>query len=443
MTTSEMAAALAAPDAEYAVIGALMVQGDLHDIAAGMLTANDFHEPNCRRVWTAIGELRGKGEPVDKISVAQYLRSRNQLDGIGGLDFLTALLNSVPTTASLEYYASVVLIAATRRNLLRAASKLGQLANNPSLDSGELEEQATRILDNALDHGHGQEFVPIAEASKDWLTKIEARKNRPSVSLPFSDLERALGGVLPGAIYVLGGRPGHGKSAFALNLAAHVAKGRPVAYAALEEGADAMVDRHIAMESGVWVGRIISGRVEVEDYVRIAGALGEIADSKLALLGDEESVSIAELRSALRRFKHRNPDLAFAVIDHSTMLRDMDTEGKQSRTNVIEIGLKQLKRMAADIDIPVLLLVHLNRTADDRKNAGPQAQDILHSDAYDQIATGLMALWLPSIYDQTEDPKLMRLRMLKNRYGPFNTEWDFHADLATNRVRQLHTSEGS
>jgi replicative DNA helicase len=418
-------------DAEQTVVGALMIDRELVANVSAIAISTDFSVGNHRRVFDAIMSLYFDDAPTDVVAVAEELRRRDQLEAVGGPQFLTSLCNTVPTTASVEYYAHEVVRASRARQLIHAGQAIMDLGFEAAQEIDDQLERAEQVL-YAL-RGRGLPMaVQMAPAIKTWLADLEKKHRTPALVLPYPTLHYHIGGLQPGWVYVLAGRPNHCKTMMALDIALSISRLHPVVFGSLEEGVNPIVARAVGRDAGIPISRLLTGQANEYDFAKSIEAAGDLSERKLTFLG--RPLFLRELRGVLRREKAER-GLSLLIIDHSRKLKDMRVDVRKNTTYVVEDVLDELKELAEELEIPVLLLVHLGREADRAGADGPRADHVGDSDHYERAAAALMAVWLPARYDAKEPKNKLMLRVLKAKYGP-QGDIPFAVDLAFNRIRE-------
>ncbi len=425
-------------DAEQAVLGALMVDSTLFGAVSSIVQPADFYAPQHQALYLVIKRLVDANLPVDKVGVAEELVKRKALEAVGGMDMLTQLLDAVPSTSSAEYYARIVREKSILRAIINVGSRISQCGWDQESEIADVVAKCEAMLRSATERGSSNDGAQqVGKMLGAWYDRLTERRNTPRLLMPFNALGECLGGLQPGCLYAFVGRPAHGKTTVAGSIAAYVAEKEPVCFAALEEGDEAFIDRQVAVRTGIPKKRLKAGLIRDDEWGSVTAALAEINELKLTLIGDARPRTLNELRADLRREKASERGLSLAIIDHSRVIEDFRAQKNQTDTAAIENALISLKHAAAELHIPVILLVHLNRKADDAGVEGPLEQHVLHSDAYQQWATATLAIWRPYKYDHNEDPKTLKVRVLKNRFGEDGCDFEFKADLATDVIREV------
>lgn len=418
-------------DAEQAVLGAMMVERELVDVVSAILTTADFYAPHHQTVYDVIIGLFFEGLPIDKVFVANALRARGMLDKVGGPDSLTRLLNAVPTTASTEFYAKLVAEKAKERRLIEAGRSIERVGWECPEGVDAAIERAEQLL-YALHGRNMPTLVGMNDALRDWYADLEYKHKAPSIALPYPALHTHVGGLQPGWIYVLAGRPGHCKTMLALDIGQHVARTHPVMFGSLEEGRRPLIARAVSKAASIPTARLLTGKASDYDFGKAAGVMGELSELRMWWL--DRPLYLRELGPALRRMK-REHGLSLAVIDHSRKIKDMRRDARKNQTYVVEDVLDEIKDLAEELEIPILLLVHLGREAERqaRPEDGPTATHVGDSDHYERNAAALIASWLPHRYNPERPKSQLMIRVLKSKYGPVG-DIEFGVDLAYNRV---------
>ncbi|MBV8222964.1 MAG: replicative DNA helicase, partial [Candidatus Eremiobacteraeota bacterium] len=270
-------------DAEQAVLGALMVDRELVPVVAEIVRRDDFYAPHHATLYEIVSSLYERGEPVDKISVAEELRRRRLLDDVGGLDFLTQLLNAVPTTASAEYYAKVVSEKAILRALITAGGRISMAGFEPSDDVEETLDRCEQMIFQIGHRQHGG-FTQVKDLLKPAFEQINKLYHQQGqitgVPSGFKSLDQFTAGFQPGELVIVAARPSMGKTSLALNIAVHAAKqaGRGVAVFSLEMSSNQLIQRLLAAESRIDAQRLRTGNIKDDDWGKISAAMGELAD---------------------------------------------------------------------------------------------------------------------------------------------------------------------
>ena len=383
-------------DAEASLLGAMMLSEDAIAIVLEReVVAEDFYKPAHRHIFDAVRSLSVSGEPVDPVTVGEELRRAALLEGVGGLDALVRLQNATPAISSAERYAKIVRDAAKLRRVIAAAAEIAEIAYSEPADVDRaLDQVESRIYDvsagNVNEGAH--ELSPLLEES---LEKIEERWNNPGamIGIPtgFRKLDEILLGLQPGALHVIGARPGMGKSALALNMAVNVARltMRPVIFFSLEMSAHELSQRVLASEASV-PSEVLRGATPNEkQWQEIGRAMGRL-DIPL-IIDDSPSTSISSMRARARRVRLSKGDLGLIVIDYLQLMGgDAKVENRQQEVSDIS---RNLKLMAREFNVPIVALSQLSRNLENRGDKRPNLSDLRESGAIEQDADVVMFIY--------------------------------------------------
>ncbi|MGZ5081542.1 MAG: replicative DNA helicase [Usitatibacter sp.] len=408
---------LIAREAEQAVLGGLLISNDSLDRIAETVRHEDFGVANHAVIFAAITGLIERGQPADVISVMNQLRADGTLAQVGGLEYLTALLERTPSAANIRTYAAIV----RDRALLRGLRRLAGDALNASEEKGQPQEIATELevgLISLFDRSEG-EPVFLKDALAPVIEYLDERSQNPGslagIGTGFSDFDRMTWGLEPGDVMVVGARPAMGKSAFGLNIASNVAARYGTTYFwSGEMPLRQLVLREIAGASGISMTDMRSGELSRDDWNRIGDVVAKL--SELPVSFDERTgMSVSKLRATLRKMKRKH-GLHVAVLDYIGL---MQGEGD---TRVQELGSIScgIKRLAKELAIPIIVLAQLNRANESRVDKRPMMSDLRDSGEIEQDADIIVFLHREEYY-KPDDPTwkgVAELLIRKQRNGP-------------------------
>jgi replicative DNA helicase len=383
-------------DAEASLLGAMMLSEEAIAIVLERgLVSDDFYKPAHRHIFDAIRSLSVAGEPVDPVTVGEALRRAALLEGIGGLDTLLRLQNATPAISSAEHYAKIVRDAAKLRRVITAAAAIAEIAYSEPADVDRaLDEAEGKIYDvSAGNLSEGAHVLGSLLAQS--LETIEERWNNPGamVGVPtgFTKLDEILLGFQPGALHVIGARPGMGKSALALNMAVNVARltMRPVIFFSLEMSAYELSQRVLASEASV-PSEVLRGAAPTEkQWTEIGRAVGRL-DIPL-IIDDSPMTSVGSMRARARRVRLAYGDLGLIVIDYLQLMGG-DAKVENRQLEVSEIS-RNLKLMAREFNVPIVALSQLSRNLESRGDKRPNLSDLRESGAIEQDADVVMFIY--------------------------------------------------
>jgi replicative DNA helicase len=413
-------------DAERDLLTSLLWSKDARDAVEATLTAEDFYKPAHAILWACLMGMHDAGRPVDARLVVDQLRKDGDLGRVGGPGYVLELTSSnvVPTSAG--YYARIVRDAALLRVVQATGVRLAHLGTQPGTDPIEALEQAEKAIDSASNRLHGTDTV-----TDDWASGLEETIDRidkgGSKGLPtgFRDLDHYCGGMRPGSLITVAALSSGGKSMMAENIALSLARAPrllPVFVASLEMTRDEWQQRALAQVASVDLGRIIRGKLEPDDWDKIAQAQGPLSDMRIRV-DDREDVSVPEIRAAARAwFRRHGPGLV--VVDYLQMVRATAKHGTRER-EVAEIA-HGLKSMAKALRVPVLALAQLNKESVQAKRR-PTMHDLRESQAIAQYSD--LVVLLHRNEDDGQRADVVEVGVGKNRHGPkgsLELQWQGH-----------------
>lgn len=412
-------------EAEQSVIGSMLMDRDAIIAAAEILSQEDFYHSRYGIMFQAMVDMNDAGKPVDLVTFQEELRIRGVPSEIYGIDFIRELLEAVPTSANIRQYARIVKDKSVLRNIIRTTE---DIANRCYSGSGETEDILSdtekKVFELVKSKG-GRSTVPIGDIVVEAIDRISAAaRNRGAVTgIPtgFKDLDYKLSGLQPSDFILVAARPSMGKTAFALNVADHVAfrEGITTAVFSLEMSNVQLVNRMLSLESGVDSDKIRKGRLDSSDWAKLLEGADNIAKSHL-IIEDIPGITISELRSRCRRMKLEN-NLGLVIIDY---LQLMSGGGRFSDSRQQEISdiSRSLKQLARELEIPVVALSQLSRAVEKREDHRPLLSDLRESGAIEQDADVVMFLYRDDYYNQnTETPGVAEVIIAKQRNGPIGT----------------------
>ena len=402
-------------DAEKSVIGALLLDKDAIIKVVEFLKPNHFYRNEHADIYQAVMTLFENREPADLITVQSELKKMGKLDKVGGVSYLTELVNFVPTAANIETYARIIKDAAIRRFVLSASADIGDLVfseDNP----GELLDKAEQMLYSISHDSVKRDFVPIKEALEIAFERLdELSKNKGDlrgVPTGLRSLDRMLSGMRDGNLIILAARPSVGKSslAFGITQYAAVTKGKHVLVFSLEMSIAMIIDKLMSAQANIDNWKLSTGNLSSEDFERYGIAAGELSEAEI-VIDDTPAITLLELRTKARRLAMEKK-IDLIVVDYLQLMRGTRLESRVQEVSEISQGLKALAR---ELNVPVLALSQLSRAVEQRGgDKKPQLSDLRDSGSIEQDADVVMFLW--RLDDENRhDHKLL---LAKHRNGP-------------------------
>ncbi len=419
-----------ARDAELAVLGGVMLDPEALERLEGSLLPEHFYIERHRLIFNAMLELARNGQPVDAVTVKDFLEQRNQLDTCGGEAYLADLISAIPTAANVPHYAEIVRSRAVLRELLQVCSRVSQrVYEEPSLNVGEHLDQAEQeMLAVAEKFNRARPtFSKMSDLMAEGYRQLEARyaekKAITGVPTGYADLDEITSGLQRGDLIVIAGRPSMGKTAFAMNLARNAAvesdDPKAVAVFSLEMSSQQLALRMLASEARVDMKLLRTGRFSAEDWRKLANHSGTLAAAPI-FIDDTPAISVLELRSKCRRLKKEHDGLDLVIIDYLQLMSGRaDAERREQEISEIT---RSLKGLAKELDVPVIALSQLNRSLESRGDKRPMMSDLRESGAIEQDADLIAFIYRDEVYNKKPDNEgLAEIIIAKQRNGPTGT----------------------
>ncbi len=422
-------------EAEESILGSLMLERDSWDQVSDLVDSSDFYKPAHQKVFETIKFLHAKNQPIDLITVSNSLQTSGDLESVGGTNLLISLVNKTVSTANVASYAKIVREKSLLRKIIHSSSTLIERAFNEEFQDVEsfLDEAEGEFYKLGETRQAGGLVGPM-EVVKTSVIKIEDLYKRKAeitgLSTGFTMLDRMTSGLQPGELTIIAARPSMGKTAFALNIAQHIALRlkKTVAFFSLEMGRDSLMMRVLSSEAKINSKDIRAGKVNDSAWPKLIQAAGQISESGFYI--DESSgVSPLEVRTRARRLKAKH-GLDVIMIDY---LQLMDLKLKvESRERAVSEISKTLKAIAKELAIPVVALAQLNRGVESRSDRRPMLSDLRESGSIEQDADVIMMLYRDDYYDKEDADKAGHAEVIigKQRNGPTGTvKLRFEAEL--------------
>lgn len=392
-------------EAECGVLGSIIIDPEAIVQVADFLRAEDFYRDAHRIIFEVIVQLYEQHEPADFITICDELERRNKIDEVGGADYITSLVNLVPTSANVEHYGRIVARTAILRRLIHAAGQIAAVAYEEGDAEIALDKAEQLIFE--ISQGHTRsDFSAIQDVLSSYVIKLEQLHDRRGtiVGVPtgFTDLDRLTGGLQRSDLIILAARPAVGKTSFALSLARNAAVHyqNSVAVFSLEMSKEQLVQRFLSMQAGVDQQRLRTGWIEDEDWTNIEEAMSQLSQAKI-YIDDTAGISTMEMRSKTRRLASEQ-GLDLIIVDYLQLMQS-DIGGKRNENRVQEVSeiSRNLKGLARELDVPVLALAQLSRTVESRQSKVPQLSDLRESGCL----TGDTLIYLPQegIYKRIDE----------------------------------------
>ncbi|MGC0237303.1 replicative DNA helicase [Arthrobacter sp. SD76] len=403
--------------AEQSVLGAMLLSREAIMDVSELLSGSDFYRPAHETIYRTILAAHAAGKPVDPVTIGAELSTEGELGKVGGPGYLHEIVQLVPSASTAGYYADIVVKAATRRRLTAAGQKIKDLAARPG-DEDELVELARKAVD-ATSKATTSTVQSFGETIDLMLGALDEEPNH--VPTPWGSVNEIIGGLRPGALYVVGARPAVGKSVIALQLAKALTAAGSVAFCSLEMSNADVQMRAVSADLGINLRRLIERDLTATDW-------GKIRDRRAAwehvplFVNDNSGMSVTDVKRFARSVHRRKP-LAGIVVDYLQLMAPPPGDQRNRHEFVADMS-RQLKILAMDMEVPVIALSQLNRSGEGRQEKEPKLTDLRESGAIEQDADVVILLHREIMGELRGDLKML---VAKNRHGSTNyAELDFY-----------------
>jgi replicative DNA helicase len=414
-------------EAESSVLGGLLLDNSAWDRVNDLLAEGDFYRYEHRLVYGALSALVNASKPADVITVFEQLQSQGKAEAVGGLAYLNSLAQYVPSAGNIRRYAEIVRERAILRKLVSASDEIATNAFNPQgrpvatiLDESEqkifnIGEEGSRMKRGF----QGMDSLVVA-----LLDRVQEMADNPNditgVPTGFYDLDRMTAGLQPGDLIVLAARPSMGKTAFAINIAEHVAlkEGLPVAVFSMEMGASQLAVRIVGSIGRIDQSHLRTGKLTDEEWPRLTEAIEQLRNISLHI-DETAGLTASELRANARRLARQCGKLGLIVVDYLQLMSGSAGNDENRATELGEIS-RGLKMLAKELQCPVIALSQLNRSVETRPDKRPMMSDLRESGAIEQDADIIMFIYRDEYYtkDACKEPGVAEILIAKQRNGP-------------------------
>ena len=413
-------------EAEQSVLGAIIIDNEALSKTIEILNPDDFYKDSHRRLFNAMIGLFEKNEPIDIITLTDYLRRNNDLEPIGGMAYLSLLANSIPTSANIRYHSKIVREKALLRALISTSNNINAKVYEDNLDADEMVDYAEKMIFEIADKRTKIAFSTMKDVIKDTFKMIEQLhdKKEAITGIPsgFNDLDEITSGFQPGDLIIVGGRPGMGKTAFALNIAQHVgiAMKEPIAVFSLEMSKEQLAMRMLCAEGMVDASLVRKGFISRQDWPKLTSAAGRLSGASI-FIDDSSAITVLEVRAKARRLKMEHRGLSLVVVDYLQLMRSRGNFERREQ-EISEIS-RSLKALAKELKVPVIALSQLNRAVEQRGDRKPTLADLRESGAIEQDADVIIFLYRDEVYNKNNPSNKGKAEIIvaKQRNGPTGT----------------------
>ena len=411
-------------EAEMAVLGSMLLDEDAMSTAFEILDKGSFYKDAHAKIFESILGLYNSNKAVDLITLTNELKKNGVLDEIGGVSFLTALVNAVPTAANISHYVAIVREKSILRTLINNATKIVSLCYESEGNIDEVVDSAEKFIFEVSDRRTQSGYVHLKEIIKDSIETIDKlyQKKAHVTGVPtgYVDFDIKTAGLQASDLIVIAGRPSMGKSAFAIGIAEYVGVTEkiPVAIFSLEMAKEQLVQRMLCSHAKVDAHKVRTGYLSTSDWPRLTAAAGKLSEAPI-FIDDAPSISVMELRAKARRLK-AHQDIKLIILDYMQLMRGSgNIENRQQEISEIS---RSLKALARELNVPVIAISQLSRAVESRTDHRPQLSDLRESGAIEQDADVVVLILREEYYNPTpENQGIAELIIAKQRNGPVGT----------------------
>ncbi|MEC9491248.1 replicative DNA helicase [Flexistipes sp.] len=410
-------------EAEQAVLASILIDDKALDKIVHLLGVSDFYYPPHKIIFKELMELAHNNKPLDIVTLVSSLNDKELTEKAGGVDYISELVNIIPNSANIVHYANMVKDKALLRALIEFSSDIAEKSYSYTGEISSLVDEAEKHIFSLAEFKLKNEVQPIGVVIKDTFEILESLygRNEQITGIPtgFMDLDRLTNGLQKSDLIIVAGRPGMGKTAFAMNLALNTCSkyDRSAAVFSLEMSSGQLVQRLLSSEAKIESTKLRNGRLNNDEWQRLASVGSELNDLNL-FLDDTPAISSMELRAKCRRLK-REYDLDVVIVDYLQLMSGSRAESREQQISEIS---RALKALAKELNIPVIALSQLNRGVENRTDKRPVPSDLRESGAIEQDADLIMFLYRDEVYHQdTKLPGVAELIVAKHRNGPTDT----------------------
>lgn len=413
-------------EAERSVLGAILIDNHTFNLAAGVITSSAFFRDAHRRIYERMTDLSERNQPIDLVTLKEELERAGELQEVGGPVYIASLVDGVPRSTNVEYYAQIVKEKATLRALIFSANRI--LSN-----AYEADQEADLILDDAesaifavAEDRVKSGFIPMRELVNQSFPKIEKLFEHKSyitgVPTGFDDIDRKTRGLQPGDLIIVAARPSMGKTSLVLNMCQHAAThGMVAGFFSLEMSKEQLFMRMLASEARIDTYRLLSGQIGQKEYGQITHALETLSEAQL-FIDDTAGIGVLEMRAKARRLQAEH-GLHLLAIDYVQL---MTGRGRfENRTLELASISRSLKGLAKELGVPIVLLSQLSRAPEARSDKRPQLSDLRESGALEQDADVVALIFREEMYKLGDEPSdndgVAEIIIAKQRNGPTGT----------------------
>jgi len=417
-------------EAEQSLLGALLLDNQAFDRVADLVSGEDFYRDDHRRIWRHIAKLVEQTRPADVVTVGESIEASEDKDKAGGPAYLAALAQNTPSSLNIRRYAELVRERAVQRRLAQVATEIAEAALAPSgKEVAQLLDEAESKIFQIAESGARKDtgligISPVLAKVFERIDHLHSQDNPSDITgVPtgFNDLDSRTAGLQPQDLIIIAGRPSMGKTAFALNIAEHVALHPtvklPVAIFSMEMSASQLAMRMLSSMAKVDQSRMRTGRLNDEEWSKLTDDIARLNEAKIHV-DETAALNALELRARARRMKREYGKLGLVIVDY-LQLMSASTQGENRATEISEIS-RSLKALAKELDVPVIALSQLSRAVEQRNDRRPMMSDLRESGAIEQDADVILFIYREEVYSPDKEEAKGRAEVIigKQRNGP-------------------------
>ncbi len=416
-------------DAEQSVLGSMFLSKKALDKIVESLNKDMFYLDSHQKIFEVIKNLADQKIPIDITTVTAELEQKKLLNQVGGVEYLTEIVNVVPTAANADQYIKIIEEKYLRRNLIEAGTEIADSGFSSTDDIGDILDTAEKKIFEVVKNRRGSEFKTIQDVlykAQADLEKLSSLKGEiTGVPTGYYDLDKLTSGFHENELIILAARPAMGKTAFALNMAVNMAMNakKSVALFNMEMGAEQLISRMLASVGQIEANKLRTGKLEHQDWKRVNEAISRLADTKI-FIDDTPGMTVSEMRAKCRRLANSEAGLDVVIIDYLQLISGSAKYVGQRQQEVSEIS-RSLKTMAMELKIPVIALAQLSRSVESREEKRPLLSDLRESGSIEQDADIVAFLYRDDYYNKEsaidEDTSNSEFIIAKHRNGPTAT----------------------
>jgi replicative DNA helicase len=413
-------------EAERSVLGAILIDNDTFNIAAAMIDGKAFFRDAHRRIYERMMDLSERSSPIDLVTLKEELERAGDLEEVGGPAYIASLVDGVPRSTNVEYYAQIVKEKATLRNLIFSANKILGTAYEADQEADLILDEAESAIFAVAEDRIKAGFIPMAQLVRESFPKIERLFEHKTfitgVPTGFDDIDRKTRGLQPGDLIIVAARPSMGKTSLVLNICQQVATHGGVAgFFSLEMSKESLFMRMLASEAKIDMYRLMSGQIGQKEYGQITHAMETLSEAKL-FVDDTAGIGALEMRAKARRLKAEH-GLSVLAIDYIQL---MTGRGRfENRTLELASISRSLKGLAKELSVPIIVLSQLSRAPEARSDKRPMLSDLRESGALEQDADVVALIFREEMYKVDDQPSdsdgVAEIIIAKQRNGPTGT----------------------